>query len=312
MIRLRGAAVLALTVAVIAIHARAEEALDAFSAQFGEEYKKVLATRDPADDIALAAQFIATAKDKVTAPALAAILCEKAHDLAAKTPAGYDRAVEAMDALAQKVPEKRPGALDKIVVIRQKQFEAAAGPEKMKAGQTLVEALLAAAEAKAEAGSATEPAALHRRALAVAGALGSGVKTDVQDRVNRAATRHRLEKQAEGLKVRLKTNPQDAAARKQLVSLLVVELDDPAQASTFLDDTCDEAMRKFIPAAAKGVENTPEAACKELGDWYRGLAETAAAASKPPMLVRSRQYYERYLRIHSAEDLSRSQAAAAI
>jgi hypothetical protein len=86
-------------------------------------------------------------------------------------------------------------------------------------------------------------------------------------------------------------------------------MDDPAEAAKFLDETLDEATRKYVPAAVKAVEEAPELACTKLGDWYKGLADQAATpASKGAMLRRAQGYYQRFLAVHKDEDLARTAA----
>ena len=91
--------------------------------------------------------------------------------------------------------------------------------------------------------------------------------------------------------------------------LYLVEMNNPAEAAKFVDETLDEATRKYVPAAAKPIEEAPELACNELGDWYRGLADQATAtASKGAMLERAKAYYERFVDLHKADDLARAGA----
>jgi hypothetical protein len=118
-----------------------------------------------------------------------------------------------------------------------------------------------------------------------------------------------MEKQLAALKEKLEAKPDDAAARKELVRLYLVELDNPAEAAKFVDEGLDEATRKYVPAAAKPLEEAPELACRELGEWYRGLADQAqTAAGKGAMLRRAQVYYERFLNTHPADDLARATA----
>ena len=129
--------------------------------------------------------------------------------------------------------------------------------------------------------------------------------------LKRLAALKRSADRAEALKKQLAADPSNRKARDELVGLLLVDLDRPAEAATFLDEGCDAALRKFIPAAAKPVDEAPELACMQLGDWYRGLAETAVPAAKAPMFVRAKAYYDRFLRLHEAHDLDRKRVALA-
>jgi formylglycine-generating enzyme required for sulfatase activity len=118
-----------------------------------------------------------------------------------------------------------------------------------------------------------------------------------------------VEKQIAALKARLSVDPKDASSRKEIVRLYLVEMDNPAEAAKFLNEAMDAATRKYVPAAAKPVEEAPEAACTEMGDWYRGLADQATApASKGAMLERAKAYYTRFVDLHKADDVARAGA----
>jgi hypothetical protein len=290
----------------------ADEAEDVFNSLYGSEYQKAVASRDTTDDAALAAKFLEAAKTKGTVAPLAALLCEKAYELGLKAPAGYETAAEAMELLAEKAPDRKAACLEKIITLRQKQYDAAKGLDKTTAGEVFIEAVLAAADAKGEAHAAAEASALLKRAMTMATALKSDRKAEIQARIDLFAARLRAEKRVGDLEAKLAGGPQGAATRKELVRLCLVELDDPAQAATFLDETREESMRKYVPAVSKGVDAAPEIACMELGEWYRGLAESASTLFKEPLMRRARAYYERFLKLHTAEDLQRNQAALAL
>jgi len=295
------------------VAAIAEEAEDAFNSLYGNEYKKVMATRDLTDDVALASALLAAAKAPGTHPALAALLCEKSYELGVKAPAGSETAVEAMELLAERTPDRKAACFDRIVGVRQRQYDAAKPADRADAGDALIGALVDAADAWHEARNDADAAAALRRASLVASAVGSRRKDEVQARSERQAARLRAEKLVAELQKRLDANPQDAGARKELVQQCLVELDDPARAEAFLDESVDPAMRKYVPAAAKGVEAAPEAACLELAEWYRGLADsTASPGGKLALLARAWKYYTRFLSLHAAQDVARSQAALAL
>lgn len=292
----------------------AEEAEDAFTSLYGKDYKTVTATPDKADDVALAAPLLAAAKAQDIQPGLLVILCEKAFELGLRAPAGYETAVEAMEFLARKAPDRGAASLEKVASVREKQYQATKGLDKADAGEVLVEALLVAADARMDGGNATEAMALLRKALAMANAVKSDRKNEVQGRIDRVTTRLRIEKQVTGLKAKLEASPGDAGSRKQLVHLCLVELDDPAQAEKFLDESSEASLRKYIPAVSKGVEAAPEIACMELGEWYRGLGEVASVSpgGKEAMFKRARAYCQRFLDLHKADDLARNQAVLAV
>ncbi len=120
------------------------------------------------------------------------------------------------------------------------------------------------------------------------------------------------EAKIKALAAALDAKPDNARVRNELVRLCTVELDDPSRAATYLGDGVDAAFAKYVPAAAKGTDQAPELACMELGDWYRSLAGDASPKAKDAMLRRARAYYQRFLDLHEAENLKRSQATLAL
>ncbi|MCX5655190.1 MAG: hypothetical protein NTY65_11135 [Planctomycetota bacterium] len=304
--------VLAFVFAAPALAAPEDEALQAFNSLYGEEVKRVLATPDTADDAALAGKLLEAARSVAAQPALLAVLCEKAAELGKPTPAGRTTAVQAMELLAEKIPDRKVACLERITALRQMDYDAGRPEAKAQAGEALLSALLALADAKIAAGNSAGASDACRKALALATSLKSESQTAVQGRLDLLAARQKAEQKVAALKARLATVPTDAAARADLVKTLVTELDDPTAAAAFVDSSLDAALQKFVPAAAKGVEQTPEVACKELGDWYRGMADQVTGAARMPLVARAKAYYGRFLALHSAEDLLRAQVVLAL
>jgi len=306
---LPGRLALAAVLLAIPLPVLADEAADAFDKLYGEDLKRVAATPQAADDVALAKQMLEDAKKAGDQPAFLALLCEKAYELAARDQSGYATAIAAMDLLEGKVPEKKIVCLQKNAALYQKQYAAARSEARAKAGENLIKVLSALAEVQAAAGDTDAAGLTLRQAVAIATAIKSESKAAVQTRIETLASQQQVEKQIAALKAKLDADPKDAASRQELVRLYLVELDNPAEAAKFLDETLDEATRKYVPAAAKPVEEAPEVACTELGDWYKGLADQATTpASKGAMLRRAQAYYQRFLVLHTAADLGRTAA----
>jgi formylglycine-generating enzyme required for sulfatase activity len=287
----------------------ADEAADAFNNLYGEDLKRVAATPSPADDIALAKQLLEAAGKVTNQTALLALLCEKAHELALKDPTGYPTAKAAMELLAAGAAEKKMEAIQKIAAMYQRAYATARAEAKAKAGEALIESLKGLAGAQAAGADIDGAGATLKQALAVATAIKSESKASVQAQLAGLASQQQVEKQIAPLKAKLAVDPKDASSRKEIVRLYLVEMDNPAEAAKFVDETCDEATRKYVPAAAKPVKDAPEAACTQLGDWYKGLADQAAApASTGAMLERAKAYYKRFVDLHKADDVARAGA----
>ena len=290
----------------------AEKAAQAFQSLYGDELKRIAATRDFADDLALAAKLLGAARATESQPALMAVLCEKCFDLAAQDPRGYDTAVAAAELLARKVPQRAEAMQERIFSVRQRHYDAARGDARNVAGEALIKCLTDVAAARTGAGAFEEAAKFYRQALTVARAIRSASADWIGSQIKRLGEQQRLAANLPRLVANLKANPDNREARNQLIRLLLVDLDTPAEAAKHLDDKCEPSLCKYVPAAAKPVEEAPEAACVELADWYRQLAAAAVPASKVGVLLRARGYYERFLDLRKTADLDRAKVELAL
>ena len=289
-----------------------DEAAKAFESLYGADVKRVRATRERADDIAMARRLLVVAKAAAAQPEFMAILCEKADELASVSLDGYGTVVEAMELLARKSPERAVACSERIVEIRQKHFAAAKGADRLQAGEALLDALLSLMDANMTAGETDEAMTVGRRAAAVARAANSPRKEEVAARQKNLVQRAREASEIEALKKQLAAEPQNHAVRERLVRRLLIDRDNPAAAARYVQGLKDTSLLKHVPAAAKPLEVAPELACLELGDWYRGLGETASPGAKAAMLARARAYYKRFLELHLYQDLDRTRASIAM
>jgi len=292
--------------------AEAEKAAEVFDALYGQDERRVRRTREAADDVALAKRLFAAACKAKDQPALLAVLCEKAYGLAAPHPDGYATAVQAMAFLAGQIPSKAGACAERVVEVRERQYAAADAEGKAAARDALIDAMLRLAHARQKAGQHPQAVSLLKRAARIAKAAGSDRLAVVESRHDYArhllATHHDIA----DMRTLLERDPQNTAAREKLVRLCLVNLNDPARAAEHLDGVADETLKKYVAAAAKGVEAAPELACLQLGDWYRTLGETAPKAVRRTMFARSKAYYGRFLSLHGTEDLDRAAAELAL
>jgi len=288
------------------------EAAAAFESLYGADLKRVRATRDPKESVAFAARLLAAAKQATGQPEFLAILCENACDLALAHPDGYATAADAMQLEAATVPGKGAACAERMVDVRQRQFDVAKSDARAAAGETLIDAILASLAERQKTGVKPDEASYYKRALMVARAVKSDRAAALDAHLKDLEQLARLGVEVENLKKQLAANPENPAARLRLVRLLLVDLDDPAEAAKYVEGVQDAALAKYVPAAARPLEEAPELACLELGDWYRSLAETAPPAAKGPMFARAQAYYKRFLEVHPAEDINRAKAQAAL
>jgi hypothetical protein len=211
-------------------------------------------------------------------------------------------------ALARAADPAAPAAApeDELLQARRMMYEAARGPDKATAGAAYIDALLEAVQARTEAGVLPDGVALLQKAMATAIVIKSDRRPEIEVQLKSLADLARAARAAEDLKKQVEAHPEDAALREKLVRMYLVDLDNPADAAKYVEGVADESLRRFVPAAAKGVEAAPELACVALGDWYRVLAETAAPRARPTILARAQGYYRRFLELHTADDLDRA------
>ena len=201
---------------------------------------------------------------------------------------------------------------DSALKALQKAYQSAPAPERAAAGEAYISALLEAVQVKTDAGALTEGVDLLTKALATAIFIKSERRPAIETQLKGLAELARAARGTEDLKKQFEAHPEDAALREKLVRACLVDLDNPAEAAKYVEGLADETLRKFVPAAAKGVEAAPELACLALGDWYRGLADAAAARARPAMLARTQAYYRRFMEFHAAEDVDRAKVALAL
>ncbi len=301
-----------LAASALPLCALADQATDAFDSLYGKDMKAVAATRDTADDLALAGKLLDAAGDTETHPALAVVLCDNAYDLAAKDPKGTATAVRAMELAGRKTPEKKPAFLARAVAVCRRRYDTASSVNRTSAGNLLVGMLLKLGDAQVEVRDIEAAEKTCRHALAVANAIKTPLASSVQERMDGLAQRSKTLARIKTLKAALDADPANASARSALVRLHTVELDDPAEAAKYLGDDTDASFKKYVVGAAKGVRKAPELACMELGEWYRGLASESSPGAGKAMLKRAQAYYKRFLKLHEKDDLSRSQAVLAL
>jgi len=291
--------------------AEADKAVQDFESLYGRDMARVANTRDTKDDVELAARLLAAAKKAADQPPLLAVLCEKAYDLAAVHPDGYETALDAMDVLKTEVPAKAGECAEREVAVLQKQFTKAPKDAKADPGEALLDALLALVDSRLETGDAADAAKACGEARRIAIAISSERREHIEQRHNDVKQTIQDAGEIENLKALLDKEPENTAAREKLVRLCLTA-GRPAEAAKYVEGVEDEALRKYVPAAAKPVEEAPELACVELGEWYRGLAEGAPSYARVGMYERARAYLERFLKLHTAKDQLRTRAVLAL
>jgi len=266
---------------------------------------------------ARAEKLLAAGKILTAQPKICSAVLEKAVEFGMKapvTPTGCKVVAGALDLLDAEFPDRRDDwTLKRADACRVRYRCTRIRSEKQAAGRELLTALLAAAEVHEKNGNWTRAAAGYRQA----GPVNVWVKADKGGEIRRklkAATHFAtVAKRVVQHAASLKKDPSKASTRALLVKLLVVELDDPPRARPYLNEDVGEKWRTYVPLAAKGFDDLPEAACLELGQWYhKELSKSASPAGKGTLLRRAKDYYEQFVDLHSKVDIQTLRAKAAL
>jgi tetratricopeptide (TPR) repeat protein len=276
---------------------------------FGPAIREAQATAGQEDDVKLAEGLLAAAREGSRDASMTAALCQAVYELAAAVPQGLDVAVEALELLGQRAPDRAADCAQKLVAIRRQQYAGATAAQRPAAAERLIDALGDIAEGLARQGKYAEAIGYLRQGRLVAGSVGPDRQKQLQAEIGRLAALERVHGVIDGLKARLKSDPQDAQTRRRLIDLYLIELDDPAEAAGLLTPDVDEVLRTYVPLATKDTGALKPQACMELGHWYYSLRTKATTPlGRPAMLQRARGYLETYVQKADSGDLTVAKA----
>ena len=237
----------------------------------------------------------------------------KALEYGARTPRGCPQALAAIEALIKLAPDRADELLAQRLAVMRLQYRGARDSSARKAaGKPLMGALVGLADAKVAGRRAVEAVKLYREAIGIAAFLRSDHKAEIAGKLRSAQTRAVVEQKLTALRAVVDKAPGDADARTRLILFHVQELNDPAGAQKHLTEDIDEALRTYVPLAAKPVEQVAPAVCLELGQWYYHQVPGASAAGKRIALTRAMRYHERYLGETKDTDTKHAKAKLAL
>jgi hypothetical protein len=289
--------------------ALADDATDLYEKLFGAEAKKVATSSTKADDVALAAKLLRTAKMRPDLPDLQLVLYEKAFQFGTAAPDGCDTALEALvllrkantaretnAMLQKKVAVHDLRALQKDLDAARKRFDTTTGADRIAAGKWYLRTLEAIADIKIVECKAADAKVLCYKALNVAAYIKSPRAASILAKSKRVKAMAAQETKRKTLTDKLQANPKDKQARTELILLYIVVFDNAARAAELLTDNIDKDTRTCVSLATKRLKELDKAACLKLGDWYyKTLSKNVSGALRLPLLRRAKGYYRRGL-----------------
>lgn len=297
---------------VLPAAAAGDETADTFQSLFGSRIAEVKRTVDRKDDAALVAEMLAAARKATKQPALVAMICDAAYALALPLPAAHASAVDCMNLLADVIPDRAHDCRKKTLAIRQRAYRESRGFDRIELGEEVLDSMLMLADSAAAMGEWTEAASHCQQALMVAGTIKSLRRPEAQNKLAYVIGRRRFVSQIEVAKLAVKNKPQDPVSRDRLVTLLLVEMDRPAEAAKYVAKEMNEDLAANVPLAAKDADALSDAECLKLAEWYRSLAARASPDGKVHVHRQAAKHYGLYLAKHPDEDLERTKVTLAL
>lgn len=258
-----------------------------------------------ADDAARARKLVEAAKALEADPAAAVKILELAVECATKAPAeaeGFRAGLDALEALARKAPGRKGVWAQKQADLCRLAYRAAGEKARPAVGVRLMAVLDTLGDRAAGRKDWAEADTLYSEAWRIALATGRR-RLYFEVRKDVAGHFHQAGRKLEALRRNAAENPKDARIRDLVLQTLVVDFDDPKRAKQHLTTDAGQAWATYVPLAARDAASLPEAACRELCDWYdKALAAKANPVPKRLMLLRARRYGRRLLGLHPTKD----------
>lgn len=292
---------------------QANEEAEVFRSLYSASIKRALETPDREDDLNLADTMLAAAKESIGTPTMLSLMCTHVYKLTSTNPAGYEKAAEAMELLARHVPKQSVEALEKAISLRQRLYAGSRGDARQKAGDALVDVLVRIAIAKQDIGDTRGAISSWRRAQQIAMQIESDRMSELEAGFKNALSLRRTGDRIAELRKTLENHPNDQKTARQLVEVIVIELDRPSSAIQYSLQTADKELNRLVMLATSDITSISKTDSLALGDWYRSLsAKTTQPKSKSAMFSRAKAYYERFINLNDANDLFTKKAQLAV
>ena len=283
-----------------------------FRLSIARRIEAVEQTPDGLDDAELSRHLMGAGRGYPTSLVLQTFLAEQTYRLGLRHPSGYNSAAAAAQALARLKPDQRQEYLDKVVEIRRRIYAGAQGRAKRGATYRLVYAINDVAEAKARAGQFPQARFQYLRALSLVKGKWVWLARTIEAKLAGLDERHRAmlrqSVRVRQLEERLRKDPKDADARRQLALIHLLERDEPEEAAKLNGPDLDPDLQLCLTMATKRLDVLPAEVCLRIGEWHaRQLAGLSDPVHKVRLLLRAKEYLQAFLDKHPEKDLARMQ-----
>ncbi len=288
---------LLLTLASPILHARVtpEQAEATFKQLYANRLAAVARTAQFTDNLELAKELLTAAIQSKKSPQFALVLARNAAALASKNPTGYATAARAWQIVAEADPANMLKHKAAVADLTRKAYAHARGPERTQLAPKVITAYKDLAKLYLDAKQYDQAVVAYQVAYRQALALKSDTVPSIKRNLDTAVTAKRIHRLIRVEKTKLKRDPKDAKAAKQLIHLYLVELDDPKSTLPYTIIASDAPTRQNINLTKTPLNTLTETQVIQLADWRLQLASTATTdRSKAAMLIHAYRYYTHF------------------
>ncbi len=282
---------------------------ETFDKRLTADIKRVEQTPDTSDDAELAAAMLIMARGETANMQQLALLCDSIYKLGAKSPEGYPAAIEALELLADKIPERRTKCLEKILVLQMELYNAAGRKDRVPVGEDTVHILLKLSDIRTRSGDTFSARLFLRQARRIAKAIRTGIIARVKEKEKTLPARIRAGLKLQKQLATLKANPNNLELRSKLIQRLAAREEDFVIAKSLLTPDVDEQLQSYVPLALRDPKSLPADVAYEMAQWLRLLLSDAPSETRAAGLMRLRQYLNVYLMKHTENDTQRLEVA---
>lgn len=284
-----------------------DDPLSMFTSHYGDDVKRVRATKDTADDAELAKKIIEETGTITADPKVQSLFYNKAFDLGIAGPEGFTACESALVKLSDIAPDQKASIDERLLQVIERRLRQAGisvndreeqlGKYLAKLDEMVVGRL---ADKKFE-----EAAGIYSKAVPIF----SSSNSPLPDRIARVKAKQVANNKVNTAKAKLKAKPDDASANRDLAMLYLVEFDEPAEAAKYAEDCGDPVVKEIAGLAAGDIAALDATKLIKLGDWYRAAGEKASEAGRPSAYSRAQACFARVAEVAGATEPQKDKAA---
>lgn len=298
----RGASLLALAV-IFALGAGddGEGVEEAFDSAYGQQYRAAQRSPAASDDVELAEELLSAAESS-SSDRFRRHIYRKTYELLGEGAEAFPVAERALVRWFEAAPDQRRQIERDLLDLRRRWFrQSRRRQERAEVGAALVDLYLRIADRQIEQGRADRRTLdLYRRALSVAGRIGTERVEKLRRRSEAAAELSRAGLKADRLRQQVEVGA-GASAVHSLVRLCLLELARPGEAAKLADRCEDEQLGRIAKLAAEAPDLEP-AQWRQLGRWYRQRIDSSAGVARRIALRQAIACFENFLSERSGSD----------